>query len=336
MKRIQGLDSIRFIAATWVFFYHLGFSETFNFGIRESIIEKLLGALIDCIFCGPAAVIIFFIISGFCIQYNYGNKKGSLPVVNFILRRCVRILLPVIGIVLCLGIIGAPDYSYIQSPVGWSVECELVYYALFPLLLLLSRCFGWNKLFLISFFGAFLLAYFLRSDSLHYPSFDLLKDSVLGLPCFIIGCKLATCFKDDVTSDEITLWIRRCMILLGSISCFSLMLHFEIGFAMTLNFFAILGFFWLLAELTNKSFLHSKILNWCGKWSYSLYLCHYPVMDCYIRYFIGEEGRLTFYHAIIIIFLSFIISYVFYLFIEKPSLLLSKSFRYIWSDKTLI
>ena len=158
--RIYGLDSVRFIAAIWVMLYHLGFTNTFNIAIRDNYFKKVFGALIDVIFCGPAAVIIFFVVSGFCINYNYGKLGKPFPVVNFIIRRYVRILLPVIGCVYCLSFVGAPDYSYIQSAVGWSVECELVYYTFFPLILILSRKYGWSRMLLVSLICSFLSLFF--------------------------------------------------------------------------------------------------------------------------------------------------------------------------------
>ena len=57
--RINGLDSIRFISALWVTFYHLG-SFPLTQGIDRSKLDgKIVGALYDTVFCGPAAVIVF-------------------------------------------------------------------------------------------------------------------------------------------------------------------------------------------------------------------------------------------------------------------------------------
>ena len=43
-ERVAGMDSIRFIAALWVAFYHLGFSSTFSITERVSLEQKILGA----------------------------------------------------------------------------------------------------------------------------------------------------------------------------------------------------------------------------------------------------------------------------------------------------
>ena len=58
-ERVVGMDSIRFFAALWVAFYHLGFPSTFSLKERISVEEKILGAALDSLFCGPAAVIVF-------------------------------------------------------------------------------------------------------------------------------------------------------------------------------------------------------------------------------------------------------------------------------------
>ena len=95
-ERVAGMDSIRFIAALWVAFYHLGFSSTFSITERVSLEQKILGAAVDSLFCGPAAVIVFFVISGFCIHFPYRNGRKELEAGTFLLRRYIRILVPLL------------------------------------------------------------------------------------------------------------------------------------------------------------------------------------------------------------------------------------------------
>jgi len=77
MNRIKGLDSIRFLLAFTVLVGHMGlqfpdFSKLNNVYIINFL--KLFGL----IFNGPAAVIIFFILSGFVIHYPFVVNNNKL------------------------------------------------------------------------------------------------------------------------------------------------------------------------------------------------------------------------------------------------------------------
>ena len=90
---------------------------------------------------GTPAVIVFFVISGFCIHLPY-RGDGKMQVGRYYLRRYTRILIPVaaaVGIYRSVGqqFVFWGEHSILwQSPL-WSLLCEEIYYALYPLL---RRC----------------------------------------------------------------------------------------------------------------------------------------------------------------------------------------------------
>jgi peptidoglycan/LPS O-acetylase OafA/YrhL len=325
--RIIGLDSIRFIAAAWVMFYHIGYPPLLHGLDRSHGLGKVIGAAYDCLFCGPASVIVFFVISGFCIHYPYRQGRKEVKLLNFLSRRYVRILLPWfvwLGFVKWVGM----TYDTVGAMVGWSIECELIYYTFYPLLHLLARWCGWRTLLVITFPLSFAVVYFINPSQMMYPSFGLHGNALLGLPCWLLGCLLAEEFAGTRPISKRTIWLWRGLIVFANAACFSCMLHLKIGFPWTLNLFAIPVYFWLKLEVAmlrevgsfseNRGF---SILEWGGKWSYSLYLMHGPLYRVYNSISVDFGGNWLGTFTTWSLRISFILlcSYVFYLVIEKPS-----------------
>jgi hypothetical protein len=90
---LRGLDTIRFISAFWVFLGHGAAPASPNPFPDGTLSNLLFRAIYDNLWNGGAAVIIFFVISGFCIHYPSAgsNTTPNLPV--FYTRRYLRILI---------------------------------------------------------------------------------------------------------------------------------------------------------------------------------------------------------------------------------------------------
>jgi peptidoglycan/LPS O-acetylase OafA/YrhL len=320
--RIIGLDSIRFIAAGWVMFYHVAPPPLLQELDRSHGLGKVIGAAYDCLFCGPASVIVFFVVSGFCIHYPYRQGRKEVKIFNFLSRRYVRILLPWfawLGFVNWVGM----TYDTVGAVVGWSIECELIYYTFYPLLHLLARWSSWRILIAISFPISLYFVFFVNPNMMMYPSFGLHGNALLGLPCWLLGCLLAEGFAGTKPVSKQRIWVWRTLIIFANAACFSCMLHLKIGFPYTLNFFGILVYFWLKLEVAMlRESDGVKFLEWGGIWSYSLYLMHGPLSRVYNDFGLDELGVITQWCLRI----SFILicSYAFYLVVEKPSHLLAR------------
>jgi peptidoglycan/LPS O-acetylase OafA/YrhL len=68
--RVQGLDSIRFSALVVVLF-HFGLISRSYLGTDPRGLAAVSRGILGSLFDGPAAVIVFFVISGFCIHFPF-------------------------------------------------------------------------------------------------------------------------------------------------------------------------------------------------------------------------------------------------------------------------
>jgi peptidoglycan/LPS O-acetylase OafA/YrhL len=82
MKRIEGLDSIRFVLAFIVLVGHMGLPLP-DFVYFDSVYLINLLKLFGLIFNGPAAGIIFFILSGFVIHYPFIENYNKFNIKKF-------------------------------------------------------------------------------------------------------------------------------------------------------------------------------------------------------------------------------------------------------------
>src|SRR5579862_5686862 len=122
-----GVDSIRFVLAFIVMLSH--FDNVYADALKHSpnILLQYAGFFLANAFDGIAAVIAFFIISGFVIHYP--NKNGIPDLKEFLIRRFLRILIP-LSFVLIIG----NWFNHPEKTVVWSLSCELIYYGLYPFL----------------------------------------------------------------------------------------------------------------------------------------------------------------------------------------------------------
>ncbi|MBD2721782.1 acyltransferase family protein [Hymenobacter armeniacus] len=172
MKALDGLTGLRFLAAFYVFVFHIHLRLPLSFlpAPAETIVS--MGAL---------GVNIFFVLSGFILTYAHLKDfpASELPTAtyykSFMLKRMARIYPAyLVGLVLCLAVsiglnhypapfplVVALDLTMIQSYFpslamlwygggAWSVSTEFFFYLLFPFLLpLLLKVSGTNLRYIL-------------------------------------------------------------------------------------------------------------------------------------------------------------------------------------------
>jgi len=315
--RVAGLDSIRFICALFVVFGHFGFIPLFPSFDDSTLIRQAIHLAFNNLFCGPAAVIVFFVISGFCIHFPFRNTEPP-SWRSYYLRRYVRILPPMLSAIVIARVLKIKMPVFHES-ILWSLICEEVYYALYPLLRRARLYATWDVLILFAYAASFLLVLF-HPHTKNYPSFGPFFNWILGLPCWLLGCRLAERF-DAARTQRLPIGRMNALRLgIWFLSwCLSVArFHTPIGYPYTLNFFAIAAAYWLFQEIHFfRWYRPFRLTEWAGQWSYSLYLFHVLAMNILNEYYGISTNRMVQW----VMQTAWILatSYLFYLLIERPT-----------------
>jgi len=280
---------------------------------------------------GPAAVIFFFIVSGFCIHLPYARGK-SFDLGEYLLRRFVRLLLPMFGaLVLWRLIHGMGDFrkDWLGGIPAWSIVAEMVYYGLYPFLRLLPRR-PWRTIFVLTFLGGFAFAWFTQErTNINYPAWGYHLDWLLGLPVWLLGVVLAEVKVPLPSPPAWRIWTERGLaVALGSLTTWLAWQRLA-GHHLTLNFLSLFAAWWIRDELGYyRNARPVAIFEWAGTWSYSIYLVHALAFVLYQKVPIPYFGHLADW-TIKMSFVLFL-AYVFHRVVERPSHLLAQGFARAW------
>lgn len=276
---VKGLDTLRFVAAAWVMLSH-GVVPLRSY-LPGTGVSHLAVALYENAFNGPAAVFVFFVISGFCIHYAYVRGRPFL-LLPFLVRRGVRIILPLLAAVLLAAFLGRLAQGALFV-VLWSVYCEIIYYALYPLLRRLFARFGVRAVTLFSFLPAIGIVLWQWHVPYHW-GLGVGLTWIVGLPAWLLGCLLAqkVGHEQNVAAvSALMIWCWRLLAWSYGAACLVIFYHapWRIGHPALLLPFYLLCYAWIAREIAYWD-LHkaSRFLEWCGTWSYSLYLVHNMVI----------------------------------------------------------
>jgi peptidoglycan/LPS O-acetylase OafA/YrhL len=305
---VNGMDSLRFILALIVLLSHLENPYVAALKASHTPIGKLLAGFLANAFSGIAAVIAFFIISGFVVHYPVKDKP--LDVRKFLIRRWIRIGIPLIPI--------------------WSLYCELMYYTIYPFLRNIKL--SWTIKLKIAYLIQTLIILILCQNDIKsliyqqdinyfatYWQTGELITWLIGLPVWLLGVVIAekigplSIKLKNITFTELTLY--RLAIFCTSVVLHVLKFHFFLSDIIALNIFALLMVKWIEREIIYYQIHNSfTLLEYSGKFSYSLYLCHGLCV-----YFLSFFMVINVYNYPIFIALSLLIAYLVYLIVEKPS-----------------
>ncbi len=309
---LEALTGIRGLAAWLVVLYH----------IRFSLGTLLPGQAIAALGKGYLAVDLFFVLSGFVLWYNYGDRLragGWGETLAFLWRRLARIwplhlfiLAGFVALALLFALTGrdASDYPFAELPLhallmqnwgftrelawnhpAWSISTELAAYLLFPLAV---RLFRRDRLPVPALIGAalLLLAAIHVLFALNGETGLGAEISRLGLwRCLMeftlgtIACRLWTAWRD-----------RRYAAVPTGLACAGILCA-GVAFSLPETAFVPAAFVTgILALALDRGVvaraLGGKAIRYLGEISYSTYLAHYFLFILFKLAFVDRSLQL--------------------------------------------
>jgi peptidoglycan/LPS O-acetylase OafA/YrhL len=207
----------------------------------------------------------------------------------------------------------------------WSIWCELIYYALYPILRILFARFSVFAVLIFSFAVATGVIVYTLTTQTWQGLFNAGNLTWLaGMPCWILGCQLAERFasaRGGVPATAKTVWSYRAAAAgLGFASCLA-MLHLHVSFLISLQLFAVFAYFWIRSEI--KWHLEkpaNRYFEMLGSFTFSIYLMHMLAKSVWESM---THSRGLSMWAVEVGFILFV-SAVFYGLVERPSHLLAR------------
>jgi peptidoglycan/LPS O-acetylase OafA/YrhL len=305
------IDAIRFLSAFAVLLHHAVGRPAFLLLGGWTWAADIAGSL----WFGRSAVMVFFLISGFCV-HGPNLRSDDFDVVRFLTRRYVRLLIPFAVILLIAGAVGVSYHPY-HGWITWSLICEFAYYTSYPVLRILWQRFGWPVTILASYVAGYaVLAVSWIEADVENTALMIATDVLSCLPVWLLGCWLVEVVSTGrkLVFDHLAVW--RCVIVLASLTIGLLHYRAVVGLELTGPIYGAVAVPWLWAEISHDR-NYPVVTKW-GQWSYSLYLVH-PAA------FFGSRPLLVALHVPgplltpVGILVALVCAYLFYLAVERPS-----------------
>ncbi len=304
---LRVLTTLRYFAAAAVVAYHWNWHGLLNLKFVAGITSA-----------GPEAVLFFFVLSGFILNYVYysSESENSLTVSNreFWKARFARVA-PVyyVGLVLslpifsysvfaahivtrqdfALGLVTTPLFLQawwptvggLWDPPAWTLSVEAFFYACFPFILVAARRVR-PAHFLIATYALVILLTALGPTALRFVGFhDHIYLPILHLPSFLFGVALSSVYlnSSNVYSKVpvVVFWISAvCLFSIFAVRpIVPVWLFFD---PILVLLFGTLIFCGSQAGNNLAVLTHPKLCL-LGEASYAMYILHMPVLQYWIR-----------------------------------------------------
>jgi peptidoglycan/LPS O-acetylase OafA/YrhL len=229
-SRFTELDSVRALAALWVFAYHV-----WQFGGSPELLVPIGGLSLDCfglIKHGPAGVDVFMVLSGFCLFWPLTHPSNSFHWRSYAIKRVRRILPAYYGaiafaILLPLALVPLvrlagwqanfqpiPSFRQIASHLllihtlfpdtwdgitgaFWSMGLEAQFYVVFPFL-----AFGWKKI------GGSIIAYAALASVVFRVCVGLFFPDSTSTESFLLSITFLGRWMQFAAGMASALWVR--------------------------------------------------------------------------------------------------------------------------------
>jgi peptidoglycan/LPS O-acetylase OafA/YrhL len=229
--RFAELDSVRALAAIWVFAYHV-----WQFADSPELLVTWAGRSVDLfgiVKHGPAGVDVFMVLSGFCLFWPLTNPQNAFEWRSYAIKRARRILpayygaiayailLPVL-LVFAVRLAGwqanfqpVPSFRQVAfhllfihtlftdtwngiTGAFWSMGLEAQFYAVFPFL-----AFGWKRL------GVRIIAYAALASIVFRICIGLSQPDAASIESFLFSITFLGRWMQFAAGMAAALWVRR-------------------------------------------------------------------------------------------------------------------------------
>jgi peptidoglycan/LPS O-acetylase OafA/YrhL len=317
-------------------------SHPYFAGINDAKLPSITEAILKH---GDQGVTLFFLMSAYtlCLSLNKKKETEIRPIRNYFMRRIFRIVplyyCAILGILLAninspsavsvtanlLFVHGTSPY-WINStvPGGWSVGIEVLFYLLFPFLLLriksVSTALNFTLFFLIlaKIVTSLMFKNPLINDNLTWGIFTY-ENIISQLPVFLTGICLYFISNHKKDGREQTQFYKSCFFI-----AVLLLLHMSGGNIFKDHYLFAIAFAFLAYGLSRvpTPVLVNSVTIWVGKLSYSIYLVHLIVANLLVKYnlnhYSSNASADVIFRFMIIFIVSISISWFTYAFIELP------------------
>ena len=366
--QFQWIDFLRGISCIGIVLYHvrvdlwIGWNAISSSPESFSLFDRLTAWLSVPIPFLRSSVMLFFLISGFCIHYPYAANGRKLELKPYAIRRFLRIYPPyfvavILGAILqvllaaYLGEMSASSRSVERfiatlfmvqnyganagqmaiNPSLWSLPVELELYLVYPIFYgLLNRYNVKRSMILVGCVSLGALG-FLWLTNWQNPDKHLgyVGNFALYWIIWCAGAMLAEWVKRDRLPDWKP-WLWGVMALTFVMSMIVFRFKMFIGLQdLVWSSFYFMVLFWGLTQPQLQGFLNKKfgtLIMFVGSISYSLYLIHYPFFrlcgSVWLSQFSSKPS--SFLIAIFFSVIAMPIAYIAYLLFEQPSHKLAK------------
>lgn len=349
---IPEIDGLRFIAITSVVLFHLnGFLNEKD--TNEYLVAYKFDFIGNLLSVGYLGVPLFFVISGFILgrpfAQMYVNNGPRIKLTDYFLRRLTRLEPPYILImtILLLGAVYIAKTvtfqegitSYLSSitythnffygkeslpllnAVAWSLEIEIQFYILMPLLakVFLIKNATKRRITIVSFAFLFLVLDFFES----MPFISIIN----YVEYFLIGFLLADfyiCHKNRI--EKIAFSKSIALLFFGTIWLIELWEPSSMMSKMiseTIQLISIFIFYYLVIIQGSIKLLAMPIITNIGGMCYTIYLLHFPLISLFGNplmeiSFSSNSLVNTMTYVFILITIVMVISSTYFLIIERP------------------
>jgi len=347
--RYKQLDALRGIAALTVFFGHY-----MSIKIHEPLYSTLYPTPLAILFNGNAAVMFFFVLSGFVLSLPFVNTDKPLSLVEFYTKRVFRIypafIFAIIFSVMLKEFVfdktGMASFSeWIRASWTWEWNKQSIKEILKTFLLIGPRFNEnfidqpiWSLVFEMKI--SIILPFFIIIVSRGGLAFNVFFLCVIiclsydhlwwPLLIFYYGVILAKYKGQLMLAVKEWPLIYVCVAFLLAIFLYNNnmeFLHFyqqlnSLNKTTWSNYFIAVGssimMFIVLARERVSRFFENGIFTFLGNISYSFYLVHFPLLLTISSLFSARSSYSLVYIFLATLLSSFVVSYLMFIFIEKP------------------